>query len=239
MPIDISNNQLNSVGANVLAYGNIVTDGLVLYLDAGIASSYPGSGTTWYDLSTSNYNGTLTNGPTFNTSNGGSIVFDGVDDYANFGNINITSGTSITVEVIVKPQSTQGAYADILDYDHTNSGFVIQQDYVSTNQFIFGYWNGSSYSVTSNITLTANVFNTLCFTKSGTTVTSYLNGVQVAQNVLSANFTGTGKTLFLSQWVQGGRFFNGNISSVKMYNKALSASEVLQNFNANRRRFNI
>ena len=73
MPIDILNNQLNSVGANVLAYGNVVTDGLVMYLDAGIANSYPGSGTTWTDISGAGNNGTLNNGAVFSTSNGGYI----------------------------------------------------------------------------------------------------------------------------------------------------------------------
>ena len=58
----------------------IVQDGLVLNLDAGVNKSYPRNGTTWYDLS-NNGNGTLTNGPTFDRDNGGSIVFDGTDDY--------------------------------------------------------------------------------------------------------------------------------------------------------------
>ena len=61
----------------------IVTDGLVFYVDAGNSNSYPGSGTTWTDLAGSN-DGTLTNGPTFDSGNGGSIVFDGTDDYVNF-----------------------------------------------------------------------------------------------------------------------------------------------------------
>jgi hypothetical protein len=64
---------------------NIVTDGLVLYLDAANQKSYPGTGTTWNDLSGNGNNGTLVNGPTFNSDNNGSIVFDGVDDYVNFG----------------------------------------------------------------------------------------------------------------------------------------------------------
>ena len=67
---------------------NIITDGLVLYLDAANTKSYPGSGTTWRDLSKSQLNGTLTNGPTFNSANGGSIVFDGTNDYVdNIGDL--------------------------------------------------------------------------------------------------------------------------------------------------------
>ena len=62
-------------------YESIITNGLVLNLDAGFTPSYPTSGTTWYDISTGGNNGALTNGPTFNSGGGGSIVFDGVDDY--------------------------------------------------------------------------------------------------------------------------------------------------------------
>lgn len=61
--------------------GPIVTDGLVLCLDAANPKSYPGSGTAWMDLSGNGNNGTLTNGPTYNSGNKGSIVFDGVNDY--------------------------------------------------------------------------------------------------------------------------------------------------------------
>jgi hypothetical protein len=64
-------------------YENIVTDGLVLNLDAGFVGSYPTTASTWYDISGNDKNSTLTNGPTFNSANSGSIVFDGVDDYVN------------------------------------------------------------------------------------------------------------------------------------------------------------
>jgi hypothetical protein len=67
--------------ATQYAFGKIVTNGLVLALDAADKNSYPGSGTTWRDMSGNNSNSTLTNSPTFNSANGGSIVFDGVDDY--------------------------------------------------------------------------------------------------------------------------------------------------------------
>lgn len=66
---------------------DIITDGLVFCLDAANSKSYPGTGTAWTDLSGNDNNGTLTNGPTFDSSNGGSIVFDGVNDQVNCGNI--------------------------------------------------------------------------------------------------------------------------------------------------------
>jgi hypothetical protein len=74
-----------NAGRTHIATKGIVQSGLVLNLDAGVSSSYPGSGTTWTDLSGNGNTGTLTNGPTYNSANGGSLVFDGVDDYVNVG----------------------------------------------------------------------------------------------------------------------------------------------------------
>lgn len=90
-------------GRKHVATKGIVQSGLVLNLDAGVSDSYPGSGTTWSDLSGNANNGTLTNGPTYNSANGGSIVFDGVDDYGNFGTVFGNGFGSITVTSWIKP----------------------------------------------------------------------------------------------------------------------------------------
>jgi hypothetical protein len=90
----------------------IVTSGLVLCLDAANRKSYSGTGTTWSDLSGNNYNGTLTNGPTFNGANGGSIVFDSTDDFVNVGNIGTI--TSFTVLVWCYPTSVIN-FRNVLD----------------------------------------------------------------------------------------------------------------------------
>jgi hypothetical protein len=91
---------MSTVGGGV----NIVTDGLVLYLDAANISSYSGSGTTWTDLSRSGNNGTLVNNPTFDSANKGSIVFDGVDDFINCGNspILVFGTLDFTVSIWIK-----------------------------------------------------------------------------------------------------------------------------------------
>lgn len=81
-------------------FGKIVTDGLVLALDAADTNSYTSGSTTWRDMSGNGNNSTLTNGPTFDSGNGGSIVFDRVDDYANFYAPNLT--TTTTVEMWTK-----------------------------------------------------------------------------------------------------------------------------------------
>ena len=85
------------MAGRIAYYGGIVKDGLILDLDAAKRDSYPSSGTVWNDISGFQNNGTLINGPTFNSSNGGSIVFDGVDDYVQCaGSFPLTSATIIT-----------------------------------------------------------------------------------------------------------------------------------------------
>ena len=94
------------MAGRIAYYGNIVTSGLVLNLDAAKRDSYPGSGTIWRDISGNGNNGTLTNGPTFNSDNYGSIAFDGVDDYVLLPN-GLLSGTGdFTVNQFIKPNGS-------------------------------------------------------------------------------------------------------------------------------------
>ena len=84
----------------------IVTSGLILNLDAGNASSYPGTGTTWTDLSGNNNNGTLVNGVGYSSSNGGIMTFDGVNDFVNCGNSSTFNQTNaLTLSTWVKINS--------------------------------------------------------------------------------------------------------------------------------------
>ena len=98
------------------AFTPIVTDGLILYLDAANTKSYISGSTDWYDLTTYNNDGTLTNGPTFSSTNGGSIVFDGVNDYVQVNNSDILNPTqTITLSVWSKFNGFYGGfYAPIL-----------------------------------------------------------------------------------------------------------------------------
>jgi hypothetical protein len=108
--------QTNLMAAN-FQYESIVTDGLVLNLDAGFVGSYPTTASIWYDLSGNNNNGTLINGPTFSTDGGGSIVFDGVDDYSRieFNTLfNGSSSDSFSIEIIFKRNSLVYGNADSL-----------------------------------------------------------------------------------------------------------------------------
>lgn len=237
-------------------YPAIVTDGLVLNLDAGFTPSYPTTGTTWYDVSSNVYNISLINGPTFSSTNNGSIVFDGTNDYATTAGsitaLNITS--SITLEAWIKPT----ALANILHGTGINSKglssdgntgvyetLLVQSG--SVNYPFFRMRIGSStptYNPT-NIPINLNQIYNFVSTYDGSTIRIYINGVQSGTG-LSQSGTIESNTQDLTVGVrftqttqQSSSFFTGNIFTNRIYNRALSSSEVLQNYNAQKGRFGL
>ena len=220
-------------------YGDpIVTDGLVFAVDANNIVSYPKSGTTWYQLTGSANNGTLTNGPTFKANVGGVISLDGTDDFINFGSVNFQTSDSITLDMWVYPQSaTQGAYADIFDANHSGLGFVLQQDYLTYNYYYFAYYAGSGFQVTSNIYIDPYVWSHIVITKEGNQTKMYKNGQLVTNNTMTnPSLQGT-NTLYLGKFVVGGRQWKGEYGNFKGYNRALTSTEVLQNYQSQQYRF--
>jgi hypothetical protein len=228
---------------------NIVTDGLVLYLDAANTKSYPGSGTVWTDI-VNLANGTLTNGPTFNSANGGSIVFDGVDDYVGITNPTILQNQNFSISVWINPLSPNQAITSIVDYDHGNlQGWVIQSEDSITNRYYYlAYYDGSTFQPSTGIgagkgvQLTNSIWQNLTYIKNGTSIIGYLNGIQ--------NFTSTAGNANISYQSDrnlriGGvvfsleRNYKGNIASTQIYNRVLSATEVLQNYNSTKTRFGL
>jgi hypothetical protein len=219
-----------------MAYNNgprIVTDGLVLYLDAGNRKSYPGSGASWTDVSGNSNTGTLTNGPTFDGENGGSIVFDGVNDFAQT-TLN-SSFTAMTLMGYIKRNGSQGAYTGIFFSRGTS---VTGLNFSTTNQLGY-HWNGTiaSYNFTSNLTVPNAQWCMIAMSVTSTTARLYLNTSTVTNTI--SHTTTTIDDLKLGQDDLGGRFMNGNIANVMVYNRALTVAEVLQNFNATRSRFGV
>ena len=215
---------------------NIVTDGLILALDAGSTRSYPGSGTAWNDLSGSGNNGVLTNGPVFSSANGGSFDFDGSDDF-------VAIGGDLTLQVFsvclwVNPGTSQVTYADIIDNNHTGSrGWVLQQNADSLNNYYF-YAMGTT---TSNFNIPASVWSQVILTYSSTSNERkvYLNGVNIrSATAPTITYDGT-EYLRLARWGPGGRNWNGLIARTLMYSKVLTQAEVSQNFNAQKSRFGL
>ena len=208
----------------------IVTDGLVLYLDAANTKSYPTTGTTWNDLLGTISGGTLINGPTFNSSNGGSIVFDGVDDYF-FKDIGFYS--TFTLSVWVFPVSGQS----FLQYGrHAQNYTPLLFINASTTTLVI-YTNNYYESFTNSIVL--NSWNLITVVASTDTSLReiYVNGVSKGSNTFSILEVTNGELTVGRGY--SSQYANCRISSVLFYNRTLTSSEVLQNYNATKQRFNL
>jgi hypothetical protein len=215
----------------------IVTDGLALCLDAGNTKSYPRSGTTWTDLSGNGRNGTLTNGPTYSSDVGGSIVFDGSNDFVQCsGSLTVTEATFVAW---IRRNGNQDSYDGILLSRGTNvTGMMFQ----SSNQLAY-VWNNAvnTYTWNSGLTVPDLTWCMVAVSVTSTAATAYLgqsSGIITATNTVS-HTSSVIDDIKLAQDDFGGRFFTGNIAIAQLYNRALSAAEIQQNFNAHRGRFNV
>jgi hypothetical protein len=212
---------------------DMIQDGLVLALDASDKNSYPGSGTAWTDMSGNNNSGSLVNGPTFNSANGGSIVFDGTND---------------RVSTPFKPSGYRSYFIWVRyniitglsnGYSLTGTQEVNAYNYIgiSNGGYFYYYFGTNGQEVTSTI-LNPNTWYYQGITLSNDGFArAYLNG-----NLISTLSSGVGNTStseFSVGCVNQNHFINGNISSVIQYNRTLSASEILQNYNSIKSRFNL
>lgn len=222
-------------------YESIVMSGLTLCLDAGFTPSYPTTNTTWYDLSYSDKNGTLTNGTSYSTDGGGTIVFDGVDDYVDISNPSNLQTQNFTISIWVNPSSATNAITAIVDYDHgVGQGWVIQSEDATTNRYFYlAYYDGSVYQpatgigVGKGVQLTNSVWQNLSFTKNGTSIIGYLNGSQIFTSTAGNGNVSylANKNLRIGNTVSiNGRNYNGKFSSTQIYNRSLTANEITQNF---------
>lgn len=224
---------------------NIVMDGLVLHLDAANVKSYPGSGTAWTDLSGKNNNGTLTNGPTYGNN---SISFDGVDDYVN---VPVAAGSSLkvtnSVTVSTWIYNRQWKESDFVEAGVTSigdSGFVLWTTniYYSKTNIAFGKqasdWATYIESVT-DFSQKLNVWMNIVGTYDGSTTRLYYNGRLDNSKASTFSYNVTACTIGGGTSAYSDGYFNGNIACTKIYNRALSAEEVLQNFNALRGRYGV
>ena len=233
--------------ATQYAFGKIVTDGLVLALDAADKNSYPGSGTIWNDMSGNGNNGTLTNGPTFNSANGGSIVFDNVNDYVNLGTPSTLAGLQVplTISLWAKIPTT-----DSYDVLYSAYGSTINSRLYSmlrldsgTFKYFTSTSNGSFQQYGTLVPIT-NVWNFYAVTVSGTvssaSLTIYLNTLSQSFSLSALSATpDLTVPIRIGANGSGTEPWNGNIASCSVYNKALSAQEILQNYNAQKSRFNL
>ena len=211
-------------------YGpRIITDGLVLHLDAGNRKSYPGSGNTWYDLSGNNNNGTLINGPVHNSSNGGVFLLDGVDDYI-----------EITLNLSTQNHTIFGAARYVSIGGRTFSGRL--------NNWLMGHWSSSTvkYYASGWVTDTnageQSDTNWRLYTAVGNYSsdqwTFYVNGsIDTGPN--SGGVNGPNGFRIGRYGPTSGEYSNSHISFLTCYNRVLSTQEIQQNYNALKGRFGL
>ena len=229
----------------------IVTDGLVFYVDAGNSNSYPGSGTTWTDL-VGGFNGTLSNGPTYSSGNGGRILFDGSDDVSNHGNdssLNFNSSSPLTVQLWLN-SDRDTEYQILVSRFHQTS--YIGWEFAlgpSTNRdevyFVFRNSQSEQKSAYSNSLAYVpdtwvNVAITYDGSENASNITFYGDGVDVGNTVIQNNTVNpaVSSTLDLTLGARGtSGSLHGSLAAVKIYNRELSSSEILQNYNALKNRF--
>ena len=218
---------------------NVVTDGLVLALDAANTKSYTSGSTTWNDLSGNNNNGTLTNGPTYSPTNGGSIVFDGVNDYVNISTTpNLTN--PLTVCAFVNTSFITGSNQIIYgpSANGSDNWLSVNNNRVQLNATQTGDVN--NFSITGTTTIEANKWYYITGIVNNNVTSVYINGVfEVASSTQAFTVGGWNSTARIGQRATGQFPFNGNIACVHGYNRALSASEVQQNYNATKTRFGL
>ena len=219
----------------------LITDGLVLYLDAANTRSYPTTGTTWNDLSRSVNNCTLQNNPTFSGSNNGVLIFDSVDDRGFIPyntNLDLCNIPNWTISVWLNLTDTLGTFNSIIGQwpSAINSGWILTHSNGTVN-FVWAPFSTGTQLFNSNIPLVVGNWTNIVLTKSGSSFTLYQNCVVVG----SATNAGTKSSTFQ---IEIGRYASqGHIgarySMIMIQHKALTATEVLQNFNATKSRFNI
>ena len=213
---------------------NAITSGLILSLDAGNTKSYQSGSTTWFDKSGNANNGTLTNGPTFSSANGGSIIFSGsakrVTLTSPFGQSGFTT-LSIWYNRVEGNSST--SWRTLYSTISTNHHHLISQ---STTREL-GIWDGSFRGFGYIPPIDGKFHNYTVVYQSATNATLYVDGQLISTITIILNLL-TYSIGSIGNW-SGGNYWAGNIAVSQIYNRALTAAEILQNYNATKSRFNL
>ena len=235
-----------------MAFGNgpkVVTNGLTLALDVADKNSYPGSGTTWYNLA-GNTTGTLTNGPTFSSDSGGSFVFDGTDDIV-IGYNNVLPNTSTcTLEMVVSINtiSTYGQlfYIGNSSFNH-NIPYVCFCTLITPNRFCFSTNKTSGGSrlvhLVSTTSFTTGSWHHCVGTMGDGLLKMYIDNVYIGSYTLPADYIADvgGHSTYIGGGLSTGFVTDVNckIGLARSYNRALTESEIQQNYNVQKARFGL
>lgn len=249
-------NAVSDAAARYINVSNIITEGLKLWLDAGNTLSYPGSGTVWNDLSGNGNNGTLVNGVAYSTANGGVMSFDGVNDYVNLGlNFDYERTQPFTMGEWIYCKSN-GTFVSLIGNQastpYSGRGFYGGIEYQTSNRVAFILRNlsgGQRIYVATTTAVTLNAWNYIMITYDGSSdangVNFYINGISQPKTIIQNDLASTTKSGIAT--TLGGRPFTGSgdgwqndrVNDATIYNRTLSAFEVLQNFNVTRNKYGI
>jgi len=212
----------------------IITNGLVLNLDAGNTLSYISGSNTWTDLSGNNNNGILTNGPTFTLANGGSIIFDGTDDHVEISGSASNTPSSMTLFCFLYTKNVRSE--EIIAVQNNTSGYRFMSKIFNGTGWGFRASQGSpEYQGVS--TLINNNWYCLAVTYTTSNLILYLNG-NVELNQPSPSTLVHGGNIRLGDGIGGAQaHLRANLPVFMMYNRALTPLEIQQNFNALKGRF--
>lgn len=222
--------------------GNIVKNGLILNLDAANPRSYPPpyNGTTWFDLSGNNYNGTLVNGPIYSTTNGGNFLFDGIDDYVNN---TFTNPFAETIVVWARSATSTWNENGWMSSSRSQNGHLLHPLLSSKDMRYYIIDSSSVVYYMGAVTPTSIIIpHMYAYTTNGSNLhRGYYDGNIVVENTTSIvrTNTPTPQTWWLGRDTFGIRYGNGNIYLVLRYNRELTPQEINQNFQATRARFGI
>ena len=220
----------------------IVTDGLVFYVDAGNSKSYPGSGTTWSDLVGSN-EGTVTNGPVYSSSNAGVFDFDGTNDYVSHTDIG-ASDWPVTLSAWVKydvgnlPQTVVAQADASVNNQMFGCGTQVEGGLMKPTVWTYSYY-GFQQAKGATTVVAGTWYHLTAVFESNTSKKMYLDGNLEATLTTSTTFPTGIDNLNIGRFgrLSHGGYVNGQIACAMAYNKALSTSEVTQNYNALKNRF--
>jgi hypothetical protein len=231
---------------------NIVREGLVLYLDAGSGTSYSpyNSGNSWRDISGNTNNGTLTNGPTYSSANGGSIVFDGSNDYAITGNttLNLSATSNFSYAAWIYPSFDSNLNSGRAIIDFSSAGPTFARSYLRWEGTFYGFYvdianssGGCSWWTTTRPTFSANTWHHIVYTHTSANAGQYyFDGVPVATSTfIGLSITAANNKIAVGYGAVNSYYWEGRIAIAQIYTKVLSATEVLQNYNAQKSRFSL
>ncbi len=214
----------------------VISDGLVLYLDATNTRSYSGTGSSWYDLSVYGYNSTLISSPTFINNKYGQLAFNGSTQYATVPYTStLWNGQTFTLSVWAKKigNGDQGSRGIMISKNIN----YIEHAFNGKTMASFRNNSGGQYLIYGNNPASLNEWRHYAITYDGTMGILYENGAATGSTTLSMTVNSTSDPLHIGRWDGGTHYFNGCIAGAMVYNRALNADEILQNYNSTKYKY--